>query len=351
MATNIIGVPAQTTTSQQQLTRLDGSQLARVPSDAQLRNGALVTGTVLNVTKDGGYLVNIKNGAYSQNLTARATLPLIVGQDFRAIWDNSGDTPVLRLSEKDFALLSKFVEGGEREVATALLSRGMPVTGEMISYVRMMWRKAGEEGEKLGSILELWARELPMTPGNMQILSWYMSLDKKELMKIWNKVRTAFKERLKNGEDPISALKNLMDGDDDVADFLKGHSMLSKPLKHGVDITGMAAAGWLVGEEDDPLMAKIWVSADDSQLRSWWRVGFELDGQTLDTISGEVESDAQSYVVGLRAEDEGAYQTLRIRRDALRRELEDIPMSLQYISVNKGKRASRTPSRSIDIKV
>jgi hypothetical protein len=42
---------------------------------------------------------------------------------------------------------------------------------------------------------------------------------------------------------------------------------------------------------------------------------------------------------------------LRYKRDALRRELEDIPMSLQYIGVNHGRRTLRTVNRSLDIKV
>ena len=335
--------------------RIDGSQILTRPSGHEFRNGSLVTGTVLEMNKNGGYLVQVQDASgLSQKLTARATLPLIIGQNFRAIWDNSGDVPTLRLSESDYALLSKFGEGMEREIATALLARGMPVTSEMINWVRMAWRLAGERMETLGSVLELWARDIPPTAANIQIISWYLALDRKEISRNWNKVRQTFRERLSKGGSPISALRNLSEGDDDVAMFLRGHSMLSKSLKHGIDPSAMAAAAWVAGDDDDPLIARIWVSSDrdyNEGARAWWQVSFEIEGEAIGTVSGEVESDSLSYVVALRAENENTFQMLRFRRDALRRELEDIPMSLQYIGVNHGKRSLRSVNRSLDIKV
>ena len=353
---DITGIPSQNIGQQHgQLGRLDGSQLSRVTGH-EFRNGSLVTGLVLGMNKDGGYLVQIQDASgLSQKLNARATLPLIIGQNFRAIWDNSGDTPILRLSENDFALLSKFGEGMEREIATALLARGMPVTSEMISWVRSAWRVAGDKSDALSSVLELWARDLPLTPANIQIISWYLALDRKGISRKWNEVRQAFKERVSKGESPVSALKNLIEGEDDAGTFLKGHSMLSKSLKPGLDSSAMAAAAWIAGGDEDPLLARIRISSDRSShnegARAWWQVGFDIEGEALGAVSGEVESDSLSYVVGLRAEDENTYQTLRFSRDALRRELEDVPMSLQYIGINHGKRTSRTASRSLDIKV
>jgi len=352
---NIVGIPSQNIGQEHgQLGKLDGSQILRATGH-EFRNGSLVTGAVLGTNKNGGYLVQLQDASgLSQKLTARATLPLIIGQNFRAIWDNSGDIPVLRLSENDFALLSKFGEGMEREIATALLARGMPVTSEMINWVRMAWRLAGEKPEALSSVLELWARDLPMTPANIQIISWYLALERKDIHKKWNKVRHSFRERLNKGESPVKALKNLSEGEDDVAMFLKGHSMLSKSLKHGLDASSMAAAAWVAGNDENSLLAKIWISSDQNNsegARAWWQVSFEIEGETIGVTSGEVESDSLSYVVGLRAEDESTFQMLRFRRDALRKELEDVPMSLQYIGVNHGKRTSKTANRSLDIKV
>jgi hypothetical protein len=321
----------------------------------EFRNGTLITGVVLGMSKNGGYLVQVQDASgYSQKLTAWATLPLIIGQNFRAIWDNSGEIPILRLSEDDFALLSKFGEGMEREIATALLARGMPVTSDMINWVRMAWRVAGEKAETLSSVLELWARDLPMTPANIQIISWYLALPRRNIARIWDKLRLLFKERVNKGESPVNALKGLFEGEDEVAMFLLGHSMLSKSLKPGVDVSAMAAAAWTVGDDENPLNAKIWVSSDhsvDEGARSWWQVSFEIDGNAIDVVSGEVESDSLSYVVGLRTDDENTFQLLRYKRDALRRELEDIPMSLQYIGVNHGRRTLKTANRSLDIKV
>ncbi|MCL2767834.1 MAG: hypothetical protein FWE49_03805 [Synergistaceae bacterium] len=352
---DIRGVPSQNIGQQSgQLNRLDGSQTLRVLGH-EFRNGSLVTGEVLNVNKNGGYLVQIQDATgLSQKLMARATLPLILGQSFRAIWDNTGDTPILRLSENDFALLSKFGEGIEREIANALLVRGMPLTSEMISWVRMAWRMAGDKTDNLSSILEMWARDLPMTPANIQIISWYLALARKDISKKWNKVRLSFRERVNKGESPVTALKNLSEGEDDVGMFLKGHSLLSKPLKHDVDTSAMAAVAWAVGDDEQPLLAKIRISSGGSNNetdRAWWQVGFEIEGEALGAVTGEVESDSISYVVGLRAEEENTFQTLRFRRDALRRELEDVPMSLQHIGVNQGKRTPRTANRSLDIKV
>jgi len=333
---------------------LDGSQSLRAAIH-EFRNGTLVSGSVLRINKDGEYLVQIQDASgYSQKLTARATIPLIIGQNFRAIWDNTGEIPILRLSEDDFALLSKFEEGMEREIAEALLARGMPVTSEMINWVRMAWRLTGERAQDLSSVLELWARDLPLTPANIQIISWYLALERKNISRIWNKLRLSFKARVNKGESPIDALSNLFEGEEDVAMFLKGHSMLSKSLKHGIDASAMTAAAWVVGNDENPLLAKIWVSSDRSmskEARAWWQVCFEMEGKAINIVSGEVESDSLSYVVGFRTDEERTYKLLRAKRDALRRELSDIPMSLQYIGVNRGRRTLRSVNRTFDIKV
>ena len=353
--TDISGIPSQNVRQKpEQPVKLDGSQILR-SAGSEFRNGALITGVVLSINKNGGYLVNVQDASgLSLKLTAKATLPLIIGQNFRAIWDNSGETPILRLSEDDFALLSKFGEGMEREIATALLTRGMPVTSEMIKWVRTAWRLVGDKPDALNSVLELWARDLPMTPANIQIISWYLALEKKNISKLWEKIRLSFKESVQKGASPLDALKSLLEGEDDAAMFLKGHSMLTKSLKHGVDASVMAATEWPVGDNENPRFAKIWVSSDRSageDGRAWWQVNFELEGNAIDIVSGEVESDSLSYVVGLRTDDENTFQLLRIKRDALRRELEDIPMSCQYIGVNRGKRTLRTANRSLDVKV
>jgi hypothetical protein len=333
---------------------LDGSQTFRALGQ-EFRNGTLVTGAVLSMGKNDSYLVQVQDSSgLSQKLLARATLPLFIGQNFRAVWDNSGEIPILRLSDDDFALLSKFGEGMERDIASALLARGMPVTSEMINLVRASWRLAGDKAETLSSVLELLARDLPMTPANIQIISWYLALERKRISNIWNRIRLAFKERVNKGESPMDALKSLLEGEEDVAMFLRGHLMLSKSLKHGIDKSVMASAAWVIGDDENPLLAKIWVSSDRSMKeknREWWQIGFEMEGYAISTVSGEVESDTLSYVVGLRTDEENIFQLLRLKRDALRKELQDVPMSLQYIGVNRGKRILKTLNRTLDIKV
>jgi len=144
-----------------------------------IRSGALVEGQVLSQNSDGNYTVRVNTqGGQPYTLMARATVNLIVGEHFRAIWDLSGPDrmPMLRLSDSELSFISK-LPMADREMAMALLFRGMPLSDEVMHAVREAWRRMGSKPGQLGSILELWARDLPMTAGNVQILSWYMALN------------------------------------------------------------------------------------------------------------------------------------------------------------------------------
>ena len=59
---------------------------------------------------------------YYNPITESISLSLIVGERFRAVWDASGDVPVLRLSQSELSFLSQ-IPVRDRELATALLSR------------------------------------------------------------------------------------------------------------------------------------------------------------------------------------------------------------------------------------
>lgn len=59
---------------------------------SSLRTGTVVEGQVLGRNADGTYSVRLdaQDGRPAQTLLARATLTLIVGERFRAVWDASG---------------------------------------------------------------------------------------------------------------------------------------------------------------------------------------------------------------------------------------------------------------------
>ena len=68
---------------------------------AGIRTGMLIEGTVLSQNSDGTYTVRVDVNGVMQDLRARATISLIPGERFRAVWDASGPdgVPVLRLSQ------------------------------------------------------------------------------------------------------------------------------------------------------------------------------------------------------------------------------------------------------------
>ena len=143
---------------------------------AGVRTGQIVEGSVLGQNQDGTYLVRVDVNGVPQELRARATVSLIPGEHFRALWDASGSdgVPVLRLSQGEMSFLSQ-IPAKDRELATALLARGLPLSNEVLTAIKDAWRKSGGQ-EDLSSFIELWARDVPMTAENASLLSQYAAM-------------------------------------------------------------------------------------------------------------------------------------------------------------------------------
>ena len=144
---------------------------------AGMRTGQVVEGSVLGQNQDGTYLVRVDVNGVPQELRARATVSLIPGEHFRAVWDSSGadGVPVLRLSQGELSFLTQ-IPAKDRELATALLARGLPLSSEVLSAIKDAWRRAGGQ-ENLSSFIELWARDVPMTLENASLLSQYAAMN------------------------------------------------------------------------------------------------------------------------------------------------------------------------------
>jgi len=333
-----------------------------------IRSGALVEGQVLSQSSEGNYMVRINSqSGQTHTLLAKATVNLIVGEHFRAIWDLSGadKIPVLRLSESELSFISR-LPMADREMAMALLSRGMPLSDEVMHAVRESWRRMGSKPEQLGPILELWARDLPMTSGNVQILSWYMGLNGAAAGSIWARIRESLKERSRKGENPVDALRGMKEGegreDEDVSRFLKGHSMMLRAPRGGVDPALLSAPLWPVAEDAPHIMARVFLGRaqdgkDDKNgsERKYWQVGFGVEGSRLGFIGGDVESDGRSYILNIFAEQLATCELIKRKRHAIKKELEGIPLALQFIGISQiepdGARRKFLHGRGLDVTI
>jgi hypothetical protein len=335
------------------------------PALPGIRSGTLVEGQVLSRNADGNYTVRInpQGGQPAQTLLARATVDLIVGEHFRAVWDSSGGDkiPVLRLSESELSFLSK-LPLADRELANALLSHGMPLSDEVLLSVREAWRRMGSNPEQLGSLLELWARNLPMTPANVQVLSWYMGLNGEAANSVWTRIRKEMRERARKGESPIDILRDLKENKEknpEIAKFLEGHSLLLRAPREDVDPSLLGAPLW-PGEDMANIPARVFVGRvreqnSERNNRGYWQMGFAVEGSRLGFIGGNVESDGRSYNLNLYAEQLAACELLKHKRHAIRKELEGIPLILQFIgvsqAVDEGLRRQLLSGRGLDITV
>ena len=307
-----------------------------------IRSGTLVEGQVLAQNADGSYTVRVNpQGAYtSQTLLARATLDLIVGERFRAVWDSSGSdkVPILRLSQGELSFLSK-LPLADRELATALMSRGMPLSDEVLITIREAWRRMGSDPGQLSPLLELWGRDLPMTPANVQIIAWYMGLTSEYANGAWAKIRKELKERSRKGENPLDILGGLKEGEKgkaEIAQFLQAHSLLLRAPRGDVDPSLLVAPLWPVLDDMPHILARVFVGRTHHENdRKYWQVGFNVEGARLGFIGGDIESDGSSYILNLYAEELETCELMKHKRHVIRKELEDISLSLQYIGISR----------------
>lgn len=320
--------------------------------------GTVVEGQVLDRNADGSYTVRIEaqGGRTALTLSARATLPLIAGEHFRAVWDASADgIPVLRLYAEELSLLSR-VPASDRELATVLLSRGLSLSDEVLSTIREAWRRMGASPRQLFPLIELWARGAPMTAENVGLLSEYAALDGPAATVLWNRIRRELRERARKGENPVEILRAMKEGEGEIARFLRAHSLLMRTPQEEINPLLLSAPFWPVPEDAQDLTARVFVGrARQANGRRYWQVGFGVDGSGLGFIGGTVESDGRACNLNLHAERTETCELLRQQRGSIRRELEGTALPVEYIGISRtaveGLRDQLLSGRGLDLTV
>ena len=325
---------------------------------AGIKTGMVVEGNVLAQNNDGTYLVRVDVNGVPQELRARATISLILGERFRAVWDASGPdgVPVLRLSQGELSFLSQ-IPARDRELATALLARGLPLSSEVLNAIKDAWKKSGAPDGQLSSFIELWARDMPMTLENATLLSQYAAMNGAEATEMWDKIRKELKERSKGNHDPVKALKSMKEGNDDIAKFLQAQSILMKSPRQEVNPALLAAPFWpVLNDVSQNMTAKIYVGRSaEEDGQKYWQVGFGITGSVLGEVGGLVESDGKSCNLTLNAEKPETCKLIERKRRELRRELQGLEIPVTFIGISH--RAAETErdlliaGRGLDITV
>jgi hypothetical protein len=297
-----------------------------------ISDGSVVDGLVTGKSGEG-YMVRIG----SQTIYASSTVPLFVGQRFRAVWDASTAPPTLRLRQADMAVLAKFT-GRDQQIAFALLSRGLPVNHEVIWGLRQQWMQNGADPLKLGAMIELWARGAAMSESNVELLSWYMGLLPEQVSVIWRKIRDRMHGR--KFSSPRELLDAIRGDDDEVDKFLSAHALAGKPARGGIDPAALLAQAWWPAggdETGDAMMASVSLSSEELDGRRVWWLSFDMEGDSLGRVFGDVMTNGRALSVNLRLKNASRLDLVRNKLPELREELSEVPLVLQYLGVGVSK--------------
>jgi hypothetical protein len=323
----------------------DGSQVSRQgaaqPSPHGIADGSLVEGLV---TAKNGDMYQVRIG--SQTMSALSSIPLFTGQRFRAVWDASASPPMLRLQAADMALISRFT-GRDQQVALALVSRGMPVNDETMWNLRRCWMRSEGDPARLGALAELWARGADMTDSNVALMMWYMELTPEHAMQIWKRLRERLRERrFASQRDMLSALKE--EGDEEALRFLQAHALAGRPARGGLDPSMLLAPAWwpVDGDEDTPVMARVSLSCERKDGRQAWWMAFEMEGNSLGCVKGDIMTNGRALSANIRLADEKSAGRVRDALPALREDLSKILVPMQYIGVGVSKGEDRRDGAS-----
>ncbi|WP_024821695.1 MULTISPECIES: flagellar hook-length control protein FliK [Aminobacterium] len=303
-------------------------RLTKALSLRSIPNGTVVEGMVLDA-RSGIFLVRIAG----HELQAQATMPLLVGQRFRAVWDGSGQTPLLRLCEQDMALLGALPES-QRSLATALLLRGLPLSQDVVTLLRFVWGQMGSKEAYIAPLVELWARGSTLTPKNVSLLIWYVGLSPEMSSQLWKNIRRRFREELQHGRSPSEALRRLRDEEGDIGRFVEAHSLLSQPARQGIDPTLLMPTWWPFSDQEDELPAHVRVEKKQGKDgRSFWRVAFDMPTRRLGRLTGEVVTEGSQLGVSIRTENFLTLRLLQRKKTGLHEKLEELNLHVQYITV------------------
>jgi hypothetical protein len=112
--------------------------------------------------------------------------------------------------------------------------------------------------------------------------------------------------------------------------------MLLRAPREDVNPALLGAPFW--PSDDMPhIPARVFVGRVHQQNgRRYWQMGFAVEGERLGLVGGDVESDGRSYNLNLYAERLSTCEMLQRRRHAIRKELEGVPLALQFIGISQG---------------
>ncbi|MDR2780325.1 MAG: hypothetical protein LBB28_04290, partial [Synergistaceae bacterium] len=168
-------------------------------------------------------------------------------------------------------------------------------------------------------------------------------LSPEETALIWEKIRKRL--RRKKFASPKELAASLFDGEDDeISRFLDAHALAGRPARRGFDPASLLIpAWWPVNDGGEPMRARVAFSGERMDDRRVWRGTFEFEGRFLGPARGDVITNGKALSVSIRLEDESKVEPVQNSLPKLRRELDAIPLVLQYLGASSAACGSLEP--------